>query len=527
MWSPDGRTLAFKRPSHGSDKVWLMNPDGSGQRKLTRDLGSPGTEPMLALMWAAKGDEFVYWVIGGGNNRLECICACVATGAASVGWQKDDIRTCQSTAEPSFSAATVLCGRSIPTAATSGRSRTTPAARPVTQPCNRSDPANPGALMSRFSACVAAVVVVSTGILMGVGASAGVSGVASRWVRTDLGTLGGESSYGWAINNRGEVVGNSATRGGAYHAFLWRNGRMTDLDPGGVDSRATAINDRGQVVGYSRANGYVRAVLWERGRQIDLGILADGRSSSASAVNERGQVIGGADRRRSAMRPAGEELAFVWQNGKMTDLGTLGGWLSDAAGINESGQIVGTSSTSKLGNRHAFLWQNGEILDLGLGGGRASTAVAINDRGQIVGHSTFGVQHALLWENGNVTDLGTLGGRVSRAVAVNERGQIAGVSRLKNGRLHPFVWENGKMTDLGLDLPWISVRGINERGQILMEGGRSDITHIRSFVWEKGSWAELKCPTNTTEAHADAINDNSQVVGSCGLDRAVLWNPQR
>jgi Tol biopolymer transport system component len=74
VWSPDGHTLAFKRPSHGSDKVWLMNPDGSGQRKLTRDLGSPGTEPMLALMWAAKGDELVYWVTGGGNNRLQCIC---------------------------------------------------------------------------------------------------------------------------------------------------------------------------------------------------------------------------------------------------------------------------------------------------------------------------------------------------------------------------------------------------------------------------------------------------------------------
>ena len=77
------------------------------------------------------------------------------------------------------------------------------------------------------------------------------------------------------------------------------------------------------------------------------------------------------------------------------------------------------------------------------------------------------------------------------------------------------------MTDLGLDLPWISVRGINERGQILVEGGRSDITHTRSFVWENGSWAELKCRTNTTEAHAEAINDKGQV----GSDRAASTGP--
>jgi probable HAF family extracellular repeat protein len=47
----------------------------------------------------------------------------------------------------------------------------------------------------------------------------------------DLGTLGGQESYGYSINNREQVVGYSDTTGnnGAYHAFLYSGGKMRDL----------------------------------------------------------------------------------------------------------------------------------------------------------------------------------------------------------------------------------------------------------------------------------------------------------
>jgi probable HAF family extracellular repeat protein len=51
-------------------------------------------------------------------------------------------------------------------------------------------------------------------------------------VITDLGTLdqGKRSSTATSINERGEVVGRRDTAvWGVYHAFLWRNGKMTDL----------------------------------------------------------------------------------------------------------------------------------------------------------------------------------------------------------------------------------------------------------------------------------------------------------
>ena len=56
------------------------------------------------------------------------------------------------------------------------------------------------------------------------------------WV-TDLGTLGGESSAAYGINNNGEIVGESWTSNDVEHAFLYTGGRMIDL--GTLSGRAS------------------------------------------------------------------------------------------------------------------------------------------------------------------------------------------------------------------------------------------------------------------------------------------------
>jgi probable HAF family extracellular repeat protein len=102
---------------------------------------------------------------------------------------------------------------------------------------------------------------------------------------TDLGTLGGDAIPS-AVNVRGEVVGFSEMRGALHydgglspafwrgfrfdwprHAFLWRNGRIRDLNDlippgsGWVLEAANAINDAGQIVGTGMYKGQKRGFL--------------------------------------------------------------------------------------------------------------------------------------------------------------------------------------------------------------------------------------------------------------------------
>jgi probable HAF family extracellular repeat protein len=72
----------------------------------------------------------------------------------------------------------------------------------------------------------------------------------------DLGTLGGNYSTASALNNLGQVVGDSATATGISHAFLFQNGAMIDLNSllpqnsGWELWSAFYINEASQIVGY-------------------------------------------------------------------------------------------------------------------------------------------------------------------------------------------------------------------------------------------------------------------------------------
>jgi probable HAF family extracellular repeat protein len=246
----------------------------------------------------------------------------------------------------------------------------------------------------------------------------------------DLGTLGGKSSYAVAINNDGQVVVNSETSGKdehgspAWRVFLWQDGKRTDIGTlGGKASDACAINERAQIIGFSATGteDVWNPFLWQKGRMKPLSLTPAVPPEWGSrawycfpgAINDRGQIVG------ETYTKAGRRRAVLWENEKMTDLGTLGGRGSFPEAINEHGQIVGTSRTKRpqpsrfrdLGELHAFVWENGVMTDLARRGTgpRRSYAHAINDKSQIVGASQTGAiaapgtptqqpaHHAVLW----------------------------------------------------------------------------------------------------------------------------------
>jgi probable HAF family extracellular repeat protein len=296
---------------------------------------------------------------------------------------------------------------------------------------------------------------------------------------TDLGTLGGNDSvFTSDINASGQVVGATLRRdewlGYVYRAFLWQNGVMTDLGTlGGTSSYAAGINASGQVVGWaSTTNSSSRAFLWQDGVMTDLGTLG-GTLSGAHAINASGQVVGWASTTN------GTYYAFLWQNGVMTDLGRPG-WAID---INASGQVVGetvdeTVDWDDWGDvYHAFLWQNGVMTELGVPEGALySGATAINAPGQVVGATVYAneswgyVQNAFLWQNGVMTSLGAL-----VAEDINTLGQVVGAAETGTG-YHAFLWQNGVTTDLNTVLPpgsgWVLswASAINDSGQIAGSG---------------------------------------------------------
>src|SRR5581483_9272932 len=92
----------------------------------------------------------------------------------------------------------------------------------------------------------------------------------TAYVILDLGTLGGTLSSGFAINNAGQVAGESTTAGGATHAFRTApnaaiNPATDDLGTlGGTNSSANAINTAGLVVGQSDiAGGGAHAFVYD------------------------------------------------------------------------------------------------------------------------------------------------------------------------------------------------------------------------------------------------------------------------
>jgi probable HAF family extracellular repeat protein len=307
----------------------------------------------------------------------------------------------------------------------------------------------------------------------------------------DLGALPGAntSNAGW-ITEGGAVSGLSTrttidplTGWPEEAAILWKDGQIIDLGTlGGYEAQANANNSRGQVAGFS-ANAVPdsfpspicgcsglpsygtqqRAFLWENGVMMDLGTLG-GPDSVALLINERGQVAGQSYTSFIPNPATGVPTVdpFLWDKRKMLDLGSLGGTFGGAGWINERGQVVGSSNLPGDLTQHPFLWNQGLLTDLGTLGGSFGSAIHVNDAGEVVGFATNQGDQAVLgflWKNGVMTNLGTLkGDACSLGEHINSRQQIVGISSpgctFSPGDGHAVLWESdGSIIDLNEFVP--------------------------------------------------------------------------
>jgi probable HAF family extracellular repeat protein len=234
----------------------------------------------------------------------------------------------------------------------------------------------------------------------------------------NLGTLGGNNSYGYAVNDAGQVAGYSSTSGNtSRHAFRYdgtpgAGGVMRDLGTlGGIESEAYGVNNAAQVAGYSYDfQGAIHAFRYDGtpgtgGVMRDLGTLG-GINSYGYAVNTAGQVAGYSEFTFGEFDPRAFRYDGTPGNGGvMRDLGTLGGTYSSGWAINEAHQVAGHSYVTGDSALHVFRYDGtpgagGIMRDLGTLGGTLSNAWAINDLGQIVGRSQItgsGTFHAFLY----------------------------------------------------------------------------------------------------------------------------------
>jgi probable HAF family extracellular repeat protein len=303
---------------------------------------------------------------------------------------------------------------------------------------------------------------------------------------TDLGTLGGIWSSASSVNSQSQVVGISAIYSSAQHAYLWMGGVMSDLGtpPGYLVSGTSSLNDVGQIAGYAMGQYQSQyAYVWENEVWTYLGTLPGLDYSSTSDINNAGQIIGYS----FILGPGSGSRGWIYEDGTLTDLGTLDGNRSSAYAINERGQVVGWSQINDPTITHAFIWDDGIMTDLGvLPNETDSSAADINELGQVCGSSSHTSPlypfttylTATLWDDGNIISIGKLPGYTKNSAAggINDQGRVVGYSSDYGNNVHAFIWEDGVLTDLNDLIPphsgW-ELKGaadINELGQIVGYG---------------------------------------------------------
>lgn len=341
------------------------------------------------------------------------------------------------------------------------------------------------------------------------------------------------------------------------------------------------VTDSGWISGAAAVGATEHAVLYYQGQTIDVGTPGLGGNSMGYGVNESGVTAGEAESTDAGLATTEDFcgfqflgfsssptpcVPFVWQNGQMVRLPTLGGVNGAATEINSSGMVGGYAETTTLDpncpapQKYQFkpiVWSNGKVQALPTGNDADGIVTAVNDRGDAAGSSGdcaslnpilllyLNPTHAVLWRSGKAIDLGNLGGAFNNLPhGMNNLGQVVGESDLAGDQTaHAFLASPGtKMLDLGavqdqVDNDTYSFGfGINDGGEIVGLSASGDFSVIRAFIRRNGALADLNSLTNATLnpqqlylLTACFINSKGQITGIAldanGAEHTYLATP--
>ena len=306
-----------------------------------------------------------------------------------------------------------------------------------------------------------------------------------------------------------------------------------------------------------------RAVISIYGLNIDLGTLGGDNSwTNYGGINDLGEAVGMSD--TSVPDPDDENfcalntkrtcLPFLWRDGHMHALPTLGGNNGQASAINNHEQIVGISETTAMDSGCSpdkpghiispVFWERGEVRALPTVAGDPDGFVqGMNDRGHAVGSSgtcTSMATHAVLWKNDTAFQLSDLGQVGNAAYAINDHDQVVGYVSSGN-TIVAALWQNGPhgaVTNLGI-LPGDGAAfatGINNRRQVVGSTFTS-IGWTRGFLWQDDVMTDLNTlirkDSNLLIIAASNINNRGQISGmaqvqtgpNAGKIHAILLTP--
>ena len=301
---------------------------------------------------------------------------------------------------------------------------------------------------------------------------------------------------------------------------------LTSEDGAQVPSK---LNNLGGIVGRQAGDGKgaPRATFWNHShaKGKHLGAFAGADYSSATGINDTGEITGSSNTEAAI-------LPFIWtEKGGLQRLPVLpGDTCGQAVAINKHGDIAAYSSGSN--GARAFLWsRKGGVRNLGtLAGGNYSRAHDVNDSDEVAGVSgSLAGDRAVLWtKGGNARDLGTLPGDfASEALAINNAGDVVGYSKGPNG-MRAFLWtKSNGMEELGILAGGSSSRAlaINDSGTVV--GASATQSGDHAFVWKRQTGmldlndaASLAHGTVLVDAHA--INRKGEILAMGGMDHGGM-----